>query len=653
MIIDIIFICCSIVVIMSLGMSLEYFLKLSNPAIKKLNLFNFNNYFVGYFSIPLLVTLLYEYSNISLRNISIFSFILIFILIIYIIRENKENVIFINNRKIIFYLLIVITIISFGSEGDKVFQGYPYDRFVYASASISYLLTPYNILKLNLYDIFSVGNSSSIIIDNLKTRAFTEINLRPAQEYVFGFLGGAFQEYFYALPNAYENFLRISGIIILSERLFTVKKFPLITSLLISLGIYFSMWGQIIKDYNAWSMAMCIPIWVYIFFDPLSKFKTSIREYHLLLLAFTAAFVVYADASIYIFIIFFTSYGLLSLFHTCYRGPFLLSMICSGAGLLIAIMVNPNIPELIIRQLGFTGNSLPLHDAIRSASMLLLPYIGTVEDKVVTFNIFLQSFPSFSSVIEIFYYVIGSFGFSILSNGNKRIIISIFIFICLFFYFVCREKKSPEKFYFLVLIAGLLSAPLILLALKMYYGWGRSVVYSGFFLNAFLWFLAFNINEKYPKYLSIAVLTAASLILFFPVLYANIIHKSHEFNIGYEFSRDRSRPLNQSQDYKKKYSFDTTRVRGLIRQCSKVQIRVEDDWQYVYAQMMLKSLEVPYFNSHKLLTGLWDGDEIQNKSSPGWYDCLLTQTEKNGVIYLDLFFPEYGYSSMGVENAKK
>lgn len=142
---------------------------------------------------------------------------------------------------------------------EKLFQGFPLDRFFYLGASIlfeketmSYFGDAFKRLAFN-------GDKRAFFIHPLLPIAVSEIKARPAAEIAFVLFSWATPRDLYRLANAWEVFIRVlqfTGLL----ALFWKGLGPRFLSGFLALATVFGYWFQYTKDFNAWGSSTCLAL---------------------------------------------------------------------------------------------------------------------------------------------------------------------------------------------------------------------------------------------------------------------------------------------------------------------------------------------------------------------------------------------------------
>ena len=210
---------------------------------------------IGLAVIAVTTTVLWFF-DIFLGTIYYFFIFLLLIYAIILIRDYKNlKIIFIrpNNYIVVSILAILISIqgalVPFSA---KVYQGYPWDRFVYVGAAIGFTQN-----KLSFYEradkqLAYDGSNKSYWFEHLNaSMATNEMHNRPTVDLLFGIFNFNAVNNLYELGNSYETFFRIMQFLsfyYFCSQFIRNRKLAAIISGSIALGF----WGQFIKDFNAW-----------------------------------------------------------------------------------------------------------------------------------------------------------------------------------------------------------------------------------------------------------------------------------------------------------------------------------------------------------------------------------------------------------------
>lgn len=171
---------------------------------------------------------------------------------------------------------------------EKLWQGYPLDRWGYLSASM--LFAKHNLQYFNdaVTALEYNGNKQAFYTDPLFLMALTEIKARIGATVSFPLFAWATPTDLYRLANAWEVFFRViqfTGIFILFWKV--LKKEYL--ALFLSLAVIFGYWVQFQQDYNAWphlmTMSMMFAISVQLLTIISSRSFSNWNRYYLYLLS--------------------------------------------------------------------------------------------------------------------------------------------------------------------------------------------------------------------------------------------------------------------------------------------------------------------------------------------------------------------------------
>jgi len=142
---------------------------------------------------------------------------------------------------------------------EKLFQGFPLDRFFYLGASILFEKETMSYFEDALKRLAFNGDKRAYFLHPLLPLAVSEIKARPAAEIAFVLFSWATPRDLYRLANAWEVFIRVlqfSGLF----ALFWKGLGPRFLSGFLALATVFGYWFQYTKDFNAWGSSTCLAL---------------------------------------------------------------------------------------------------------------------------------------------------------------------------------------------------------------------------------------------------------------------------------------------------------------------------------------------------------------------------------------------------------
>jgi len=208
------------------------------------------------------------------------------------------------SRSSLFFLaggvLLVAIQGSFIPFSEKLWQGYPLDRFGFLSTHILFQQENFKYFADALARISFNGEKQVFILHPMITAAFGEMQSRPAAGLVFGALAWMTPHDLHRLGNAWEVFLRAVQFASIFALFFKGLKSKFWAGFL-SIGTIFGYWFQYMKDYNSWphmvTLALVIAL-VALMVSILGKGEVSYKERLLVYLISLAMIINHAEFGI-------------------------------------------------------------------------------------------------------------------------------------------------------------------------------------------------------------------------------------------------------------------------------------------------------------------------------------------------------------------
>jgi len=246
-----------------------------------------NETIVGYSFLIIITNFLSVTLNLFSKNIFIFLFISLIVLIFINQNLKKNN----NNGSYLFFFsafIIVILPVIFSNYNFFVFRGNWWDHFNYISGVLALKYSTVETIRENgeiqqligWWGNISVSHRPSVVIMN---STFS--------------LGVDIYKESYLFLAAYIGLLNVEiGKWNISKNIYY--------NLIFSLAISFGFWGQYVFDISAWSHLACLPI----YFCIVRLILTDKGSNFQILVLLAAAFIVYQEATIYLIIVFGISF---------------------------------------------------------------------------------------------------------------------------------------------------------------------------------------------------------------------------------------------------------------------------------------------------------------------------------------------------------
>lgn len=140
---------------------------------------------------------------------------------------------------------------------EKLFQGYPLDRFVYVSASILFSKFEFSYFTDAVARLEFNGDIRSFLNNPVLPMAMIELKARVAPEISFIFVNFLDTKNLYKLANAWEVYFRVLEFFGAYAFLYSVTR-NIKRSLLVAVPVIFSYWIQYEKDFNAWAHLLTV-----------------------------------------------------------------------------------------------------------------------------------------------------------------------------------------------------------------------------------------------------------------------------------------------------------------------------------------------------------------------------------------------------------
>jgi len=425
--------------------------------------------------------------------------------------------------------LLVIIHGSFLPFSEKLFQGYPLDRFFYQGGSI--LFEKYNITYFqdSYARLAFNGDKRSLMMDSLWSMGYNEISARPAVNLGFVIFNWATPKDLYRLGNAWEVFFRtlqFCGLLAIFCRVLG----PKFISGFLAVSLVFGYWFQYTKDYNAWSSSACLAVTLsaiaYLMLI-VEKNKIEKADRFYIIFITVAAVVIYPELGIPFCFIFL----MVILSNKKLRNEILLTKhtpACLTIFICAVFTTHPHIIDFIKRQSGLAPFMVGGEEFSARGIFRLL---ASIDDR----HIFLKSLSTepwkfISEPLTLADMITGSIGLPYITYIQSAITLITLILIIEYFIFDQIVKKMPDPFnslkrkYLIFTICLAVNIPVIVLILKKVNGYNFATPISlllGFLILTIL--VAGCISIKNSKIRILLVLVASYQLFFIVMLIFKIV----------------------------------------------------------------------------------------------------------------------------------
>lgn len=589
------------------------------------------------------ITTVFWFFNIFLGHIYYIFIFLLLISVIILIRDYKNlKRLFIrpNNLVIVSTLAILISMQgAFLPFSAKLFQGYPWDRFVYVGAAIGFTQN-----KLGFYEradkqLAYDGSNKSYWFDHLNaSMATNEMHNRPTVDLLFGLFNFNTVNNLYRLGNSFETFLRIMQFLsfyYFCSQFIKNKKIAAIIAGSIALGF----WGQFIKDFNAWGYqfaTIMVITSIGIIVENLKKRNLNLFNNFCLGLLTLATCIAYPEEGFVSSLCLTISLGLVYVFFKDKRDYAFDDAKIIVIAVLLSFIIHPYNLYYLKLMLSRIGDA-DYYSCERYVRGLLNPYTWNIEERVnfIQNGVYENSIDLLSLPFSIIFGIIGFYYINILGNIPLAIIFTVILYLLFKNNDIKISFKKPYISFTIFLIFVWISLIIFYLLVGKTYPGLRSIPYIGPIVA--LTFICAIFSTKNKILTGIGWIFISMNIAFGIIVFGyQIKDKYHNFdNSGYGHTSDSIR-LGDTFNYEGKirdyYDLDFSSIIKDLETCKSVHIDLKNYWHMASLVMYLENQKIPYKISMPYKTLFYGGGVLGPGYNPAIFegDCIVVEDFING-----------------------